>query len=125
MTALSFAGKAAFITGSSRGIGREIAETLASLGADVAINARSAPDELAAHADELARRHQVRTLALPGDVSDPAVVRGFYQTLFKTWGRLDVLVNNAGCLQGARIGMISDDIIDRALAVNARGAIHN
>ncbi|MGE0869037.1 MAG: SDR family NAD(P)-dependent oxidoreductase [Kofleriaceae bacterium] len=125
MTALAFGGKTAFITGSSRGIGREIAETLAQLGADVAINARTAPDELNAQAEELGARYKVRALALPGDVSEPAVVRGFYQTLFKTWGRLDVLVNNAGCLEGARIGMISDELVDRALAVNARGAIHN
>jgi 3-oxoacyl-[acyl-carrier protein] reductase len=122
---LSLAAKTAFVTGSSRGIGREIAETFAALGADVAINSRAPQTELAAQADDLAKRHGVRTVALSGDVGDPTTVRGFYKTLFEQWARLDVLVNNAGCLDGARIGMISDEIIDRALATNTRGAIHN
>jgi 3-oxoacyl-[acyl-carrier protein] reductase len=119
------AGKTAFVTGATRGIGREIAETMAALGADVAINGRSDAAALASQADELARTHGVRTLALPGDVSDSAVVAGFYQAIFKAWQRLDVLVNNAGIMHGARLGMIGDDAVERVLGVNTRGAIYN
>jgi len=120
-----FAGKTAFVTGATRGIGREVAETLAALGADVAINGHRDPAGLTAQAEDLARRHGVRALAVPGDVADPAVVRGFYQAIFKAWQRLDILVNNAGVMDGARLGMITDAQVDRTLGVNAAGAIHN
>lgn len=117
-------GRTAFVTGSARGIGWEVADTLAQLGCDVAINGRSDPAGLAVRAEELAARHGVRTLALPGDVSDPAAVRGFYQAIFKAWKRLDVLVNNAGVLEDALLGMISDELVDRVIDVNTKGAIH-
>jgi 3-oxoacyl-[acyl-carrier protein] reductase len=119
------AGRAAFVTGASRGIGLAVAERLAAMGADVALGGVRDPDKLAALADDLAARHGVRTLALAGDVADPAAVKGFYQTLFRTWKRLDVLVNNAGVLEDALIGMIGDDLVDRVLGTNTRGAIHN
>jgi 3-oxoacyl-[acyl-carrier protein] reductase len=119
------AGKTAFVTGASRGIGRAVAETLAALGADVALGGVRDPDGLAQAAAELAARHGVRTLALPGDVADPAAVRASYQAIFKAWKQLDVLVNNAGVLEGARIGMIDDRLVERVLATNAGGAIHH
>ncbi len=119
------AGKTAFVTGASRGIGLEVATTLAALGADVALGGVRDPDGLARTAADLAARHGVRTLALPGDVADPAAVKACYQAIFKAWKQLDVLVNNAGILEGALIGMISDELIDRVLGTNTRGAIHH
>ena len=118
------AGRTAFVTGSSRGIGREVARTLAAHGADVALNGRQDPDGLAAQAAALATEFGVRTLALPGDVADPAVVKGWFATLFAQWRRLDVLVNNAGVLEGALLGMAGADLIDRVIDTNTKGAIH-
>lgn len=120
-----FAGRTALVTGASRGIGRAVADTLAMLGADVALVAARDPSGLTAQADELAARHGVRTLALPGDVADPAAVKACYQAVWRAWKRLDVLVNNAGVMEGALIGMIGDALIERTLAVNTAGAIHH
>jgi 3-oxoacyl-[acyl-carrier protein] reductase len=118
-------GKSAFVTGGSRGIGWEVARTLAAHGADVAINGRRDPHELERKAAELAEQFGVRTLAIAGDVSDPECVKGFYQTIFKAWSRLDILVNNAGVLEDALLGMITSDLIGRVIDVNTKGSIYN
>jgi 3-oxoacyl-[acyl-carrier protein] reductase len=117
------AGKTAFVTGGSRGIGAAVAEALAAHGADVAIGGRSDPAGLDAAAAELAARHGVRTLAIAGDVGEPAQVAAAYQTIWRAWKRLDVLVNNAGVMENGVLGMITAEQIDRVLATNTRGAI--
>ncbi|MEZ4362726.1 MAG: 3-oxoacyl-ACP reductase family protein [Kofleriaceae bacterium] len=116
------AGRCAFVTGSTRGIGWEIARTLAAHGASVALNGRDA-DAVEARAHELTKEHGGQALALPGDVADAAAVTRCYQTVFKTWKRLDVLVNNAGILEDALLGMITPELVDRVLGVNTKGAI--
>ncbi|MEZ4399775.1 MAG: SDR family oxidoreductase [Kofleriaceae bacterium] len=117
------AGRTALVTGAARGIGWEVARTLAANGADVALGGRSDPAALAAQAAALADEFGVRALAVPGDVADPAAVNAIFATVWQAWKRLDVLVNNAGVLEGALIGMIGVDLIDRVLATNTRGAI--
>ncbi len=59
------------------------------------------------------------------DVSDPAAVAHVYQQIFKTYGRLDALVNNAGILQDALLGMITPAVVERTLAVNLAGSLYN
>jgi 3-oxoacyl-[acyl-carrier protein] reductase len=115
-------GRFAFITGSTRGIGWEVARTLAAHGCAVAVHGRDA-EVAAARADELAKEHGVATLALHGELADAAVIAGFYQAIFKAWKRLDVLVNNAGILEDALLGMITPELLDRVLSVNTRAAI--
>lgn len=117
------AGKAAFVTGGGRGIGWAVAERLAADGADVAIGGRSDPEALAARAADLAARYRVRTLAIVGDVAEPDGVALSYQTIWQAWRRLDVLVNNAGVMENAVVGMITADHVDRVLGTNAKGAI--
>jgi 3-oxoacyl-[acyl-carrier protein] reductase len=112
--------RCAFVTGSTRGIGWQVARTLAAHGCAVAINGRD-PRAVTDRAAELAAEFGVATLALPGDVANAAEVSGFYQA----WKRLDVLVNNAGILEDALLGMITPELIDRVLAVNTKGAILN
>ncbi len=121
MTAL--VGRVAFVTGGGRGIGWAVAERLAADGADVAIGGHRDAAALQARADQLAARHGVRTLAIAGDVGDAAAVAASYQTIWKTWKRLDVLVNNAGVMEHAVIGMITAEHVDRVLGTNTRGAI--
>lgn len=115
-------GRTAFVTGGTRGIGWQVAQTLAAHGASVALGGKDA-EATAARAAELAEAHGVPTLALAGDLADAAAIPAFFQTVFKTWKRLDVLVNNAGILEDALLGMITPELVDRVLSINTRAAI--
>lgn len=87
--------RVAVVTGAARGIGREISLTLAGCGYAVALNDLSVPEGTL---EELQRR-KARTLSLPGDVSDERAVRGMVEAAMAEFGRVDVLVNNAGISQ--------------------------
>jgi NAD(P)-dependent dehydrogenase (short-subunit alcohol dehydrogenase family) len=80
------------VTGSARGIGRRVALELAERGYAVAANDLDAPEETLA---EL-KRTGADTLSVPGDVSDEGAVRGMVEAVMVGFGRVDVLVNNAG-----------------------------
>ena len=95
--------KVALVTGASRGIGRAVAEAFAAEGAGLVLAARS--DELQTAADAL-RQGGAKVTAVQGDVRDEATVRACIQACRKEHGRLDVLVNNAGAMPQAVIGMI-------------------
>src|SRR6187200_2197343 len=82
------------VTGSARGLGREVARQLALTGAAVVVTARE-PARAAATAEELCDAGDVRALEVGLDVSDDASVRAAASELARTSGRLDVLVNNA------------------------------
>ncbi len=124
VSTLDLSGKVALVTGSSRGIGKAIATRLAEHGAAVVVNGRADSAELRALADELAEKHKVRCEVVPADVGDAAQVSAMMQTVFKAFGRLDVLVNNAGILRDGLIGMIRETDIRETLGVNVAGTIH-
>lgn len=90
----ALAGKVALVTGASSGIGRATVAALAAEGTRVAVVARSA-DVVGAIADEVTAGGGV-ALACPADVADPAAVRGVVERVVGAWGRLDLLVANAG-----------------------------
>ncbi len=117
--------KVAYITGSTRGIGWATAQLLAANGATVILNGHSDAEQLTARVTELAKRSGVPTNGYLCDVSDPDAVAHVYQEIFKTYHRLDVLVNNAGILQDALLGMIPRDNVERTLAVNLAGSLYN
>ncbi|MGH3933516.1 MAG: SDR family oxidoreductase [Pseudonocardiaceae bacterium] len=97
-SSLDLTGRAALVSGASRGIGRAIAATLLTRGAAVTITARK-PDELRAAADQLASTVEGgadRVLALPGNVGDAAVRADAVDRTVERFGSLDVLVNNVG-----------------------------
>lgn len=87
--------RAALVAGASRGLGRAVAERLAREGADIVINSRSA-GPLGAAADEIARKAGRRVVAAAGDVSDPEVCAALVERALGEFGRLDILVANAG-----------------------------
>lgn len=117
-------GQVAFITGASRGIGRATAELFAQQGAHVVLNASPASaDKLGELAQTLAATHGVQTLALPADAADPAAIKQAYKSIFQTFKRLDILVNNAGIMQDAVLGMITEPLLERSLAVNVAGPL--
>lgn len=94
MPEFSLAGKTAIVTGAGKGIGRAIALGLAESGADVALAARTESDlsEVATEIRGLGRR----AIALPTDVSDSTQVDALVESTIEEFGKIDVLVNNAG-----------------------------
>ena len=90
----SLDGKVAVVTGSSRGIGRAIAEGLADAGAAVAVNGRN-PESTRTVADAIASAGG-KSLAVPADISKSEEVARLIDVTVATFGRLDILVNNAG-----------------------------
>ena len=87
--------RVALVAGASKGLGRAVAERLAREGANVVINSRSV-GPLTATAEEIARETGRRVVAAPGDVSDPDVCRALTERATNEFGRLDILVANAG-----------------------------
>jgi len=116
----SLAGDVALVTGASSGIGRETARELADAGADVALVARR-EDRLAALAEVLEEEYGVAALAVPTDVSDDEQVDAAVAETVETFGRLDVLVNNAGIAGGGRVDETSTEEFRRVLGVNVEG----
>jgi 3-oxoacyl-[acyl-carrier protein] reductase len=112
--------RVALVTGSSRGIGRAIAERLAADGYAVALHGR-APGSADDVIKELPGDGHV---AVHGDVADPIAVRRIMRELIERWRRLDALVVNAGVHEAGPLGMVADDVVDRLFAVNAVGATH-
>jgi NAD(P)-dependent dehydrogenase (short-subunit alcohol dehydrogenase family) len=88
-------GKVAVVTGSTKGIGRAVAEALLEAGARVAVSARTKA-EVAAATTELERAHRDRVLGQACDVRREADVEALFGAVDKAWGGPDILVNNAG-----------------------------
>jgi NAD(P)-dependent dehydrogenase (short-subunit alcohol dehydrogenase family) len=107
----------AVVTGAAQGIGQRIAEVLASRGYAVGLNDVRMPEETLA----VLRARGTDALELVGDISDEATVRGFAQLVLARWGRIDVLVNNAGisCISAAE--QTPAATIRRVLEVNLVG----
>lgn len=121
---MSFAGKVALITGSSRGIGWATARHLAERGATVLLNSRASEDELDALCTELRAGSGGEHSACAFDVADPSAVNAAVRTIFARHRRLDVLVNNAGILDDSLLGMINSDSAARTFAINALGVLN-
>lgn len=88
-------GQAAIVTGGSKGLGRAIAEALASVNARVAVVSRR-EEEAAATAADLRDRFETEALGISGDVRDETSVAHIVDATYDAWGRVDILVNNAG-----------------------------
>ena len=115
MVAGEFDGRVALVTGGARGMGRAIIELLASRGAQVAVNDLD-PEATAAAAHAIGND----SLAVPGDVADPNRVRAIVDQVADHYGRLDVLVNNAGIAYHRSIDEITDEEWSRVFAVNVQ-----
>jgi 3-oxoacyl-[acyl-carrier protein] reductase len=112
-------GKVAVVTGASRGIGRAIALELANRGARVVVNYNRSAD---AAADVVAaiEAEGGQATAVQADVSDLSQARALIQTAVKAYGRLDVLVNNAGVTRDQLILMMKEEDWDMVVRVNLK-----
>ena len=119
-----FKGKVALVTGGSRGIGAAIAKRLAKEGADVAISYSSSSSKAEAIVEEL-KREGGRAAAFKADQGDSAQVETLINDTVKHFGRLDILINNAGVFVGGKIDDASVDIpaLERQLAINVLGVV--
>jgi meso-butanediol dehydrogenase / (S,S)-butanediol dehydrogenase / diacetyl reductase len=109
---VTFAGKVALVTGATRGIGRAVAEELARRGARLVLTGRSA-DRLA----EVARLGP-DVATLPLDLTAPGAAEAAVTAALDRWGRLDVLVNNAGVLFKGSAPDCTDEEWERTFALN-------
>lgn len=109
------------ITGGSAGLGYALAELLLAEGARVAIFARD-PDRLAAAAERLSAQGS-ETIALAGDVTVPEQAQELIETIERSWGRLDGLVNNAGALSAGRFEDHDDAVWESDLQLKLMGAV--
>ena len=109
-------GQVALVTGGSRGLGRQMAEALAEQGADIALCSRN-ETEAAAAADEIAAATGRATLGLQADVSNTADVERLVTAAVERFGRIDILINNAGVGQRKPLLELQDEEWRRVLAI--------
>jgi len=113
-------GRAALVTGGSRGLGLEIAEGLGEAGAAVALTARR--EEWLREAERTLRERGIDCVAVPCDISRPEAVRGLVDAVAARFGKIDVLVNNAGATWGAPVLEMPLDQWRRVLDTNLTGS---
>ena len=117
----SFAGRAAIVTGATRGIGRAIALELARRGADVAFNYAKSVEAADSLKSEI-ERSGVRCLASQGDVANTDAAAEMVKLTKDVFGRIDFLVNNAGILRDTLILRMKEDDWDAVIDTNLKGA---
>jgi NAD(P)-dependent dehydrogenase (short-subunit alcohol dehydrogenase family) len=115
----NLAGRVALVTGGSIGLGRQIAEGLAEMGANLVLCARK--KERCQQAAEELQQLGVKTVALGCDVKNPADVHAVVDAAFSQFGRIDVLVNNAGISWGAPVEEMSLEDWNKVIETNLTG----
>jgi 3-oxoacyl-[acyl-carrier protein] reductase len=118
----SLKNKVALITGSARGLGKAIAERYASLGANIVINYSkdaSSANEVISNIEAMG----VRVIAIQADVSKPGDVERLFREAKKTFGKIDIVVANAGVeLAAVPVTDFSEEQFDKLFSINTKGA---
>lgn len=112
--------RVALVTGASRGLGKAMALALAQAGAHVALVARSG-NTLQKVSDEIEKLGR-KTVVITGDVSQEAQVKQVVSGVTKAFGKIDILINNAGVWGGSYFVRLAKEAWDRVLDVNLTGS---
>lgn len=120
ITQFNLSGKAAIITGGSKGLGLSMAAGLASAGARVMLVNRNA-DEGAAAAAELSRDFGIEAISFAADISDQAQTEAMAQAAMDTFGQIDILINSAGINIRGAIDEVTPNDFNKVMNVNVNG----
>jgi len=112
--------KAAIVTGASRGMGRSVAKRLASDGFAVVVNYASSASQAEAAVTEIESAGG-KAIAVKADVANPTDVERLFEETLKTFGSVDVVVNNSGIMPLSPIGKGDVELFDKVINVNLRG----
>jgi 3-hydroxybutyrate dehydrogenase len=118
------AGQLALVTGSTSGIGLGIARSLASAGANIVLNGFGDAQEIEATRAALAREHGVEVLHDGADMSRPEAIEAMLHHALERFGRIDILINNAGIQHVAPVEAFPAAKWDAILAINLSAAFH-
>jgi NAD(P)-dependent dehydrogenase (short-subunit alcohol dehydrogenase family) len=112
-------GRVAIVTGGSVGLGRQMAEGLAEMGANLVLCARK--KERCVQASEELQRSGVQVLALSCDVKEPSSIQAVVDATVKQFGRIDILINNAGTSWGAPVESMTLEQWNKVIETNLTG----
>jgi 3-hydroxybutyrate dehydrogenase len=117
-------GKSAIVTGSTSGIGLGIATAFAEQGADVLLNGFGDADKIDTLRHQLEVQHGVRVRYSATDMSSPEAIRAMAEYARAEFGKIDIIVNNAGIQHVAPVEEMPEDRWDKILAINLSSAFH-
>ena len=119
----SLKGKIAIVTGSSRGIGAEIAKTLGKKGAKIIINYTVNKDSAERVVNEIIQNGS-EAISIQADVSLQKDVSRLFDETINHFGKIDILVNNAGVMLNSLIKDTTDDLFDKQININVKGVFN-
>lgn len=117
-------GKVALVTGSTSGIGKGIAETLAAQGANIVLNGFGKEEDINALVQQIQQDFGVKVAYMGADLTKPDEIRIMIQQTAKLFGSLDILVNNAGVQHVAPIDEFPTEKWDMIIALNLTASFH-
>ena len=125
MISIDLSGKTALVTGAGQGLGRAIAERIYETGANVIINYFDDPDgQNKTKAESTAKEFGDRAIALAADVRHPDQIDAMIKSVEEKFGRLDIVVNNAGILRDRTVKKMSQDEWQDVIDTNLTGVFN-
>jgi 3-hydroxybutyrate dehydrogenase len=123
-TTKALAGRVSLVTGSTSGIGLGIACALAAAGSEIVLNGFGEPESIAEVQGQIGSDFNVRTSYSPADMSNPVSIQEMIEETLASFGRIDVLVNNAGIQYVAPLQDFPPEKWNAILAINLSSAFH-